>query len=107
MHIFDPEGFIQRSPNKRKTFHTCVAPVGILLVQWLYPKILQETLNKFMAIRNGARMRKDKDKAGPSGCSRDEAFSCYREWGGKNYLRPVDVRVVQGLKKHLGGEKTR
>ena len=50
-------------------------------------------------------MWKDKDKAGPSGCSRDEAFSCYRKWGGKDCLQPVDVKVVQDLKEYLGGKE--
>lgn len=66
--------------------------------------MLQKELDDFRAFRNGAKMRKDNDKAGPSGCSRNEAFSCFTEWGGRNFLLPVDVGVVQEMKEALGGD---
>lgn len=48
-------------------------------------------------------MRKDVNKAGPSGMSRDQAFTLYEDWGGQNFLMPVDVSVIQSLKEHMGG----
>ena len=57
-----------------------------------------------MDFRNGARMRKDRNKPGPSGMSRNEAFSLPEEWGGRNCLLPVDVAIVRDIKETMGGD---
>jgi hypothetical protein len=57
-----------------------------------------------MEFRNGARMRKDSTKPGPSGMSRNEAFSMPGAWGGRNCLLPVDVKVVCEIKQAMGGD---
>jgi hypothetical protein len=57
-----------------------------------------------MDFRNGARMRLDKTKAGPSGMSRNEAFSLPENWGGRDCLLPVDVNVIRELKEAMGGD---
>ena len=74
------------------------------LCQWLWPKLLQRELDLFMEFRNGVRMRKDKNKAGPSGCSRNDAFTLYQTWGGQNCLLPVDVNVIREMKEFMGGD---
>lgn len=51
-------------------------------------------------------MRKDKEKAGPSGMSRDQAFTLYEEWGGKDFLMPVDVSIIWEIKEEMGGDET-
>lgn len=61
-------------------------------------------LAQFMEFRNGARMRKDNNKPGPSGMSRNEAFSMPEKWGGRNCLLPVDVEVVREIKEAMGGD---
>ncbi|EFI28278.1 hypothetical protein CC1G_14303 [Coprinopsis cinerea okayama7 len=79
----------------------------VALVRWLWSRMLQRTLDEFCTFRNGAKMRKDKDKAGPSGCSRDEAFIFYEEWGGQNLLQPLEddqLEVVRDLQRAMGGE---
>ena len=49
-------------------------------------------------------MRKDKNKAGPSGCSRNEAFSLPESWGGRNCLLPIsNLDIIRELKEELGG----
>ena len=58
-----------------------------------------------MDFRNGARMRKDNEKEGPSGMSRNEAFSLPESWGGRNCLLEVDKAIVRELKEAIGGEK--
>lgn len=73
-------------------------------MQWLWPKLLRTELADFMAFRNGARMRKNKNKPGPSGMSRNEAFSLPEKWGGRNCLLPVDVEVVREIKEAMGGD---
>ncbi|KAK7434314.1 hypothetical protein VKT23_020264 [Stygiomarasmius scandens] len=75
-----------------------------LLCQWLWPVLLRKELAQFMEIRNGTKMRKDKNKLGPSGMSRDEAFTLYDSWGGKNYLMSVDVSVVREIMEEMGGD---
>ncbi len=57
-----------------------------------------------MDFRNGAKMRKNNDKAGPSGMSRNTAFSMPDRWGGRNCLIPVDVNVIREIKETMGGD---
>jgi len=72
------------------------------LVQWLWSKLLQQELNQFTEFRNGVRMRKDSQKAGPSGMSRNEAFTLYESWGGRDSI--PDCTPIQDLKEELGGK---
>jgi hypothetical protein len=74
------------------------------LCQWLWPKLLRADLAEYMDFRNGATMRKDKAKAGPSGMSRNEAFSMPENWGGRNCLLPVNVNVIREIKEAMGGD---
>lgn len=51
-------------------------------------------------------MRKDAKKAGPSGCSRNEAFSLHEKFGLRNCLLPLDdaaIEVVREIKAYIGG----
>lgn len=74
------------------------------LCQWLWSKLLRQELKSFMEFRNGVRMRKDKNKPGPSGRSRNEAFSLPESWGGRNCLLPIsNLNVIRELKEELGG----
>lgn len=50
-------------------------------------------------------MRKDTEKAGPSGMSRNEAFSLPQNWGGRDCLLPVNRDVVHELKEAMGGDQ--
>jgi hypothetical protein len=56
--------------------------------------------------RNGAHMRKDSQKAGPSEMSRNDAFTLFESWGGQNCLLEISncMLVMQSLKEELGGE---
>jgi hypothetical protein len=59
-----------------------------------------------MAITNATRMRKDKNKAGPSGDSRNNMYLMPEKWGGKDYLQPLtdsDITTIRELKKAIGG----
>jgi hypothetical protein len=57
-----------------------------------------------MQFRNAARMRKDIHKPGPSGVSRDHAFTFPESWGGRDCLLPVDVEVIRKMKADMGGD---
>ena len=75
------------------------------LGQWLWPKLLRKSMKEFIEFRNGVRMRKDREKAGPSGMSRNEAFSLPESWGGRNCLLKVDMGVIRELKEAMGGDE--
>jgi hypothetical protein len=49
-------------------------------------------------------MRKDKNKAGPSGDSRNNLYLMPERWGGKDCLQKVDVNIIRELKEAIGGE---
>ena len=75
------------------------------LCQWLWPKLLRQELEEFVAFRNGVRMRKDSKKAGPSGCSRNDAFSLYHKYGLSDCLLPIkNMGLIQELKTSMGGD---
>jgi hypothetical protein len=50
-------------------------------------------------------MRNDNEKAGPSGMSRNEAFSLPESWGGRNCLLKVDMTIIGELKEAMGGDE--
>ncbi|KAF8900677.1 hypothetical protein CPB84DRAFT_1747345 [Gymnopilus junonius] len=78
-----------------------------LLSRWLWSKVLQLELDAFMHKRNAQIIRKDKKKAGPSGCSRNDAFCLPAKYGLKNMLLPLNdeqLEVVAEIKEALGGE---
>lgn len=56
-----------------------------------------------MEFHNGMKIHKDKNKVF-SGRSRDEAFTLYKDWGGQNFLMPVDVSVVQEIMEQMDGD---
>jgi hypothetical protein len=57
-----------------------------------------------MEFRNGCTVRKNTEKPGPSGMSRNHAFSLPAEWGGKDCLLKVDVKVIKAMKEDMGGD---
>lgn len=75
------------------------------LCEWLWPKLLRKKLAEFMESRNSYKSRKDPNKPGPSGMSRNVAFSLPHKWGGQNLLLPVDVTLIQEIKEHMGGDQ--
>lgn len=59
-----------------------------------------------MEVRNAARMRKDKNKPGPSGMSRNQAFSLPESWDGTNCLLKIDdLALIRDMKDQLGGKQ--
>jgi len=78
------------------------------LSQWLWLSAIQRALNDFMAMRNAYHARKDNNKAGPSGCSRNESFVLHADYGLKNCLLPLtddQLRLIAEIKEHMGGEQ--
>ena len=59
-----------------------------------------------MEISNAMWMRKDKNKAGPSGDSRNNLYLMPEKWGGKDYLQALtdsDITTIRELKEAIGG----
>ncbi|KAK2464499.1 hypothetical protein APHAL10511_003478 [Amanita phalloides] len=76
------------------------------LCRWLWSKLLNEEIQKMMEVRNAARMRKDKNKSGPSGMSRNQAFSLPESWDGTNCLLKIDdLSLIREMKDQLGGKQ--
>lgn len=72
--------------------------------RWLWAKLMRQELRSWVAYVNGVPMRKDKNKPGPSGISRNEAYSLYESWGGRDCLLPVtNMELIRELKEVLGG----
>ncbi|KAJ7161620.1 hypothetical protein C8R46DRAFT_1164479 [Mycena filopes] len=74
------------------------------LCQWLWPQFIQIGLDDYAARRNAIKMRKQADKPGPSGMSRNTAYSLPEKWGGRQCLLDVDLDVVRQMKEDLGGD---
>ncbi|KAF8573556.1 hypothetical protein K439DRAFT_1649981 [Ramaria rubella] len=74
------------------------------LVQWLWPKLIQQELDQLRDHFNNHRVRKDKNKILPSGMSPNVALSQYQRLGAENMLQRVDCAVVRQLREELGGE---
>ena len=72
--------------------------------RWLWAKLMKQELQSWVAYANGVPMRKDKGKSGPSGMSRNEAYSLHESWGGRDCLLPVkNMELIRELKEALGG----
>ena len=71
------------------------------LVQWLWPKLLRKIAGEFMESRNSYKSRRDNTKPGPSGMSRNEAYSLPHKWGGQQCLLDVDLDVVREIKDFI------
>ncbi|TFK58765.1 hypothetical protein BDN72DRAFT_966259 [Pluteus cervinus] len=74
------------------------------LVQWLWPRLIQQELDTFRDHANNHTVRLDRHKALPSGTSPNIAYSLCHKWGGENCLKPVDVAVVKRLMDEVGGD---
>ncbi|KIJ36436.1 hypothetical protein M422DRAFT_179437 [Sphaerobolus stellatus SS14] len=76
-----------------------------LLVQWLWPKLIQQKLDSLLTRFNNHTVRKHKVKFHPSGISPNLAMALHAEYGGKNCLQSVPKDIVKEMKEHLGGQE--
>ena len=75
------------------------------LVQWLWPKLIQQEIDELRERLNSHPTRLDRKKQLPSGVSPNVAFTLYQEYNAENCLQHVDVEVVQKLMEDIGGEE--
>ncbi|KAG1871660.1 hypothetical protein F4604DRAFT_1881097 [Suillus subluteus] len=74
------------------------------LVQWLWPKLIQQKLNQLQEQFNNHHVHKDSSKKLPSGISPNVAFALHDEYQAENCLQEVDCEVVRQLMESIGGE---
>lgn len=74
------------------------------LVQWLWPKLIQQELNQLREQFNNHRVRKESAKNHPSGVSPNVAFALYADYQAENCLQVVDCETVKQLMDSIGGE---
>jgi hypothetical protein len=84
-----------------RLFESDVHKISSQLCQWLWPKLLRKLANEFIESRNAYRSRLDRTKPGPSGMSRNEAYSLPHKWEGGQYLLDVDVDIVREIKEFI------
>lgn len=77
-----------------------------LLVDWLWPTLIQQELDELRERLNNHIVRRDKNKKLPSGASPRVNMALYAERGGEWCLQTVhDVNFLQQLKASVGGEE--
>ncbi|KIJ56268.1 hypothetical protein M422DRAFT_150289 [Sphaerobolus stellatus SS14] len=76
-----------------------------LLVQWLWPKLIQQELDALRHRFNNHPVRKDRVKYHPSGMSPNVAMALHAEHGGQNCLQAVPQETVRALMDQLGGDE--
>ena len=74
------------------------------LVQWLWPKLIQQELDGFKERMNNHKVRSDINKMNPSGVSPNVCYALCQKYGGENCLQPIDIALVRGLMEDIGGE---
>lgn len=76
-----------------------------MLVQWLWPQLIQGELDELKERFNSHVVRYDSKKFLPSGVSPNVSFHNPEAYNGEiDCLQPVNVGLVQQLMKDLGGE---
>ncbi|KAG6371338.1 hypothetical protein JVT61DRAFT_9712, partial [Boletus reticuloceps] len=75
------------------------------LTQWLWPKFIQDELDHLWDWLNNHPSHFHIAKVLPSGVSPNVAIALAPEYGGTNWLIPVDVAVIRRLKAAIGGEE--
>ncbi|CAK5276431.1 unnamed protein product [Mycena citricolor] len=91
------EGAIQGIYNPHDADH-------VQLSLWLWSWILQKELDATVEFRNNSAVRKQKAKPGPSGFSRNIAYTLYEQWGGVDCKLVVDMNLIREQKALLGGD---
>ncbi|KAH7904483.1 hypothetical protein BJ138DRAFT_1019103 [Hygrophoropsis aurantiaca] len=74
------------------------------LVQWIWPKLIQQELDTLMDRFNNHTVRFDKNKKLPSGVSPNTAYALHTEYNGQYCLQSVDRQIVAQLMEEIGGE---
>ena len=74
------------------------------LIQWLWPKLIQQELDQLRDHFNNHYVRKDRNKKNPSGVAPNVAMALPHKYNGVNCLQAVDASLIWKLKDDLGGD---
>ncbi|TBU22809.1 hypothetical protein BD311DRAFT_675229 [Dichomitus squalens] len=75
------------------------------LVQWLWPKLIQQELDKLCTSLNNHKPRRVAGKLIPTGVAPNIAYTMPESYGGQpGGLQPVDIKLIDELMEDLGGE---
>ncbi|KAF8991416.1 hypothetical protein BDQ17DRAFT_1370782 [Cyathus striatus] len=74
------------------------------LVQWLWPKLIQQELDELLVKFNSHRIRFDHNKKLPSGTSPNAAYSLFEKYGVEDCGTEVDMEVICHLKDKIGSK---
>lgn len=76
-----------------------------MLCQWLWSTLLRQELQHEVGYLNQARVRKQRNKPGPSGGTRNDFFDLHEKWNLRNCLLEVDVDIIREIKEKMGGDE--
>ncbi|KAG2140218.1 uncharacterized protein EDB93DRAFT_1241888 [Suillus bovinus] len=79
-------------------------PRQYALVQWLWPRLIQQELDTLKHRLNTHTVRYDRDKLLPSGVSLNVGILLHKDYDAQNCLQLVDRDVVKNLMEEIGGE---
>ncbi|KAG2340669.1 hypothetical protein BDR05DRAFT_950211 [Suillus weaverae] len=74
------------------------------LVQWLWPQLIQQELDKLKHWLNTHTVQFNRNKILPSGVSSNVAMALHKDYGAEDCLQPVDCDVVKNLMVEIGGK---
>jgi hypothetical protein len=76
-----------------------------MLVQWVWPTLIQAELDALKDRFNNHRVRKDRGKFLPSGVTPNIAFALYQKYRGEYGLQAADRDIIAKLMEDLGGDE--
>ncbi|KAJ7588666.1 hypothetical protein C8J56DRAFT_785419 [Mycena floridula] len=76
------------------------------LFRWLWPKIVQNSLDLFMDYFNNNKTKKQKGKLLPSGVAPNVVYDFPKEYGLENVGQPVDIAAIQILRAEIPVSRT-
>ncbi|KAG1748682.1 hypothetical protein EDB19DRAFT_1905026 [Suillus lakei] len=74
------------------------------LVQWLWPRLIQQELDKLKNRLNTHTVQFDRNKILPSGVSPNVAMALHKDYHVEDCLQSVDRDIVKNLMAEIGGE---
>ncbi|RXK34852.1 hypothetical protein M231_07889, partial [Tremella mesenterica] len=77
-------------------------PVHQTLVNWIVPPVVQQCLDDFAKVFNSYPVQYQKEKANPSGASRNEIYFNPTRWGGRNCLQNFpEISVIEDFQAQV------
>ncbi|KAF9060796.1 hypothetical protein BDP27DRAFT_1429663 [Rhodocollybia butyracea] len=85
--------------------YNALNPQHDMLVQWVWPTLIQAELDALKDRFNNHHVRKDRGKFLPSGVTPNIAFALYQKYRGEYGLQAADRDIIAKLMEDLGGDE--